>query len=433
MNRTKRFGLIACAVAVTFAAGAYAGGQGESKASGQKAKITLWSQFADPKSMDSGAIAFFKALENTRTRFPDVEIEHVGTGGEAYKQKIPVAGAANELPDMFFWWGGGTAEPFIKGNRVLALNDLASDGTLKRLVPGTTDNFVFGDKLYGLPIYISTAQLYVNKELFLNAGLKVPATWDELTTAIVALKAKGIIPIALGAKDRWPAMFWNAILDIRMGGVSAMNAALKKTGPFNTPEFVAAAKKFDELIKLGAFGDNYMGTSYDDSVNLFLTGKAAMIYMGAWVNGQIEADNSPVKGKVVPINVPAVPGGKGSSNDWHGGCGETFFMNANLKNKEQVWPVYKYFVETMAKEAFLAGSGSSAWLSESSDVAKMNILALQIGLLSAKATGFSYWWDQILTGNDTESMFGSLMQFIAGKSSPEQYAQELQTKISDRK
>ena len=87
----------------------------------------------------------------------------------------------------------------------------------------------------------------------------------------------------------------------------------------------------------------------------------------------------------------------------------------------------------MAKEAFLAGSGSSAWLSESSDVAKMNILALQIGLLSAKATGFSYWWDQILTGNDTESMFGSLMQFIAGKSSPEQYAQELQTKISDRK
>ena len=176
-----------------------------------------------------------------------------------------------------------------------------------------------------------------------------------------------------------------------------------------------------------------MGTTYDDAVNLFLTGKAGMLFMGAWVNGQIEADNSLVKGKVVPIKFPTIKGGKGDVDEWHGGCGETFFLNANTQNKELAWTVYKYFVETMAKEAFISGSGSSAWLGDPGDVSKINPLALEIGKLSSKATGFSYWWDQMLTGNDTELMFGSLMPFMAGKSTPEQYCKELQTKITASK
>ena len=92
-----RIGAIWCAIAVLMVAGVFA--------QTEKGSITLWSQFADPNSMDSGSIAFYKALAETKAHFPKVEIDHVGSGGEAYKQKIPVAGAANELPDMFFWWG----------------------------------------------------------------------------------------------------------------------------------------------------------------------------------------------------------------------------------------------------------------------------------------------------------------------------------------
>lgn len=84
----------------------------------------------------------------------------------------------------------------------------------------------------------------------------------------------------------------------------------------------------------------------------------------------------------------------------------------------------------MSKEVFLAGSGSSAWKVDVGDTSQMNPLALQIGELSSSATGFSYWWDQMLNGNDTESMFGSLMKFVAGKTTPEDYTKELQSKVN---
>jgi len=400
---------------------------------GEKLKIDMWSQFSDPNSKDGGFIGFYKALEATKAQFPDVEIEHTGIGGEAYKTKIKTASAADELPDIFFSWGGGFSQPFVAGKRILPLQDLVKDGTLDRLVPGTTDNFTFDGVLYGLPTNIATANLYVNTELFTSAGAPIPTTWDELIGAINALKANNITPIALGAKDRWPAMFWNSILDIRMGGTTAVNAALNKTGSFDTPEFQEASRKYKELLDLKAFGDNPLGTSYDDSINMFLTGKAAMLYMGAWVNGQINADDSQVKGKIDVVKFPELPGGKGSINDWHGGSGETFFLNAKVENVGRVWEVYKFFMETMAKEVFIAGSGSSAWKGDPGDTSKVDPLAIKIGQLSADATGFSYWWDQMLNGNDTESMFGSLMQFSAGKITPEQFNQELQSKINPGK
>lgn len=396
----------------------------------EKIKITMWSQFADPNSKDGGFVGFYKALEATKAKYPNVEIDHSGTGGEDYKTKIKAASAANELPDIFFAWGGGFSQPFVAGKRILAIDELAEDGTMDRIVPGTTDNFMYDGKLYGLPATIATANLYVNKEIFEQSGTKIPETWDELTAAVEAFKAKGITPIALGAKDRWPAMFWNAILNLRVGGMDASNAALKKTGSFDTPEFVEASNKYKELLDAKAFGEHMLGTSYDDSINMFLTGKAAMLYMGAWVNGQIEAEDSPVKGKVVPIKFPTIPGGKGNADEWFGGSGETFVINANIENKERVWEVYKFFMETMAKEVFLAGSGSSAWKGDVGDTSQVNPLALKIGELSASATGFTYWWDQMLTGNDAESMFGLLNKFLAGKLTPEEYTKELQTKVN---
>lgn len=395
----------------------------------EKLKITMWSQFADPNSKDGGFIGFYKALEATQAHFPDVEIEHLGFGGDTYKTKVQAASAADELPDIFYAWGGGFSQPFVAGGRILPLDDLIKDGTSEKLIEGTTGNFTFDGQLYGLPTTIASSQLYVNKELFEKAGTKVPETWDELAASVKALDAAGIQPVALGAKDRWPALFWNAILNIRMGGVDAMNAALAKKGSFDTPEFVQASAKLKELIDLGAFGEHYLGTSYDDSVNMFLSGKAAMLLMGAWVNGQIEADDSPVKGKVEAIKFPTIPEGKGNADEWYGGSGETFVINSKVENKEQVWEVYKYFIEAMAKEVFLAGSGSSAWKGEMGDTSQMNALAKQIGELSSTATGFSYWWDQMLAGNDSESMFSALMKFIAGKMSPEEYNKELQAKI----
>lgn len=82
-------------------ANANAGKTEKTPAAEEKLKITMWSQFADPNSKDGGFVGFYKALEATQAKFPNVEIEHVGVGGESYKTKVKAASAANELPDIF--------------------------------------------------------------------------------------------------------------------------------------------------------------------------------------------------------------------------------------------------------------------------------------------------------------------------------------------
>ncbi len=173
------------------------------------------------------------------------------------------------------------------------------------------------------------------------------------------------------------------------------------------------SKKFKELIDLKSFGKNYMGISYADSVNSFLTGQSAMLLMGSWVNSQIEADDSPAKGKVVPFKFPAIPRGKGNADEWYGGSGETFVINSKIENQAAIWEVYKYFIETMAREVFLAGSGSSAWKGDMGDTSKMSPFAKQIGELSAGASGF--------------------MSFAGGSLKPEAYNKELVSKIAPGK
>nr|WP_281011952.1 extracellular solute-binding protein [Pseudothermotoga thermarum] len=47
--------------------------------------------------------------------------------------------------------------------------------------------------------------LWYNKAIFEKYGLKPPTTFDEFFDVAEKLKARGIIPLALGTKDGWEA------------------------------------------------------------------------------------------------------------------------------------------------------------------------------------------------------------------------------------
>lgn len=85
---------------------------------------------------------------------------------------------------------------------------------------------------------------------------------------------------------------------IRMAGAEDFNAALNGTASYDTPELIEAAKLVQELAAKGGFGDSAMGTSEDDAVAAFKQGRAAMMFMGSWLNGDCEAEDAAVKGKI---------------------------------------------------------------------------------------------------------------------------------------
>lgn len=180
--------------------------------------INLWSQFSDPNSTDGNYIAFYEALDALKTAMPEVNVVHEGTEQEAYKVKMKTSMAANELPDVFFNWGSATIKPYVDAELVLPLNDYLDDATMSRLLGGTTDNFTFDGKIYGLPYSVAVASLYANTALFEQYGLTIPTNYEELVTAVETFKENGITPIALGENTLWPGLMIYGIMAIRMAG-----------------------------------------------------------------------------------------------------------------------------------------------------------------------------------------------------------------------
>lgn len=168
--------------------GSSGGAQGESDG---KIKLTLWDQSVG--NTDPSAKLLPEIVEKWNSEHPDIQVERTGTTGEQYKTKVKTSIAAGEAPDLFYGMGGGSfMQPYIKSGNVLEISSYLTDDIKERMGPGMAEAINMDGKIYTLPVYTHIANLYVNTELFEQAGAKVPTTYNELLDAVTKLKAAGI-------------------------------------------------------------------------------------------------------------------------------------------------------------------------------------------------------------------------------------------------
>lgn len=393
-----------------------------SNTSEQKITLKLWDIYT---SEDANKKSFEQAIKDWNDANPNVQIEAEATENEAYKTKIKTAISANEAPDIFFAWGAGFAQPFVEAGKVLPLDDYLNDGTKDKLTEGAFTYLTYNNKIYALPFFSSAGILYVNKEMFDKNGIKVPETYDDLLAAVKAFRAKGITPMAVGEKDKWPGMFYYDILALRQGGAQLSNDALSKKGSFEDPAFVGAADKLKQLIDAGAFDDAALGLTRDESEVPFIQGQIPMYYNGSWVAGSIEKDDSPTKGKIIAMNFPALTDGKGDKDEILGGSVDCFMVNANTKYKDEAAKAVKFISEAFAKHGYELGAAIPAW-KVSVDESKISPLTKQISGIIQKSKGNVIWWDTYLSGADADTHKDLVAKLFGKQITPEEFAKQMQ-------
>src|SRR5271168_3901045 len=274
---------------------------------GQKA---VWEQIAkDYNAEHKGVTVQFKYLEN-----------------EAFKAKLPTMLQSDDSrPALFYSWSGGVMQAQAKAG---FLKDISADvGAVQATMAATSvDAFKVDGKTVGLPFEVGEVAFYYNKKLFEKAGVKAEdiKSWDDFLSAVKKLKAAGIVPIVVGAGEKWPMHFYYSYLVMRIGGEHALaDAKAGKDGGFKNATFVEAGKRLRELAELEPFQPGYLQTSHAQSAGIFGDGKAAMDLMGQWLLG-IQAPFS-TSGKGLPeedigiLSFPIVAGGKGKATDTLGG------------------------------------------------------------------------------------------------------------------
>lgn len=379
---------------------------------------------------DGNAVAFGKALEAYKAIHPEVEIRIDSTENEAYKTKLKTAFSANEAPDVFFAWGAGFAEPLVNAGMVEVITDHLDPSAISDLDPYAASNFIYDGQLYGLPFVTWAGVLYCNEEMFLDAGVKLPETIDDLTVAIDGFRERGTVPMALGAKDAWTAMFYQNAATIRTAGKKLTEAALNKEVSYNTGAFIEGAQLVIDLIERGAFDEDTLALSTDEAKVSFLNGETPMIYQGSWMTAEIQNPLfSKVAGKVVAKNFPGIDGGD-YNNQLLGGAIDGLMMSKACNHKAEAAEFIAFVTKYMAKESFIQGSGLPAW---KVDVPEMEVdpLVSQIMDIVRASEGSVVAWDTYLSGNDAIWHLALIQELFAGNLSAEEFAKEMQ-KLNER-
>jgi len=386
-------------------------------------KLRIWNQWVDRTELVSNPLK--NAIREWNENNPQVQVDEFSWNGEQYKSKIKTALAAGDAPDLFYMWNGSFVGPFIEEGNILPIDSYLDDETLDKLYPGVLDACKYNGKIYSLPTYRFIASLYCNVELFKKANAKIPETYDELLESVKKLRAKGIVPIVVGEKDRWPGMYWYDILAMRQAGSTACRNALAVPALFDDQRYKDAADKLLQLVYNNAFNDDALNTSFNDMVDEFIHGKAAMMYQGNWVGADIEESSSTVKGKVIAVPFPTIQNGSGALTEIYGGVTDGYFININTKYKQEAVDVLKYISEKSAKEGHLSGAGLSCWKMNDLDKSQLSPLVKQTTKIMESGTSFISWWDTILPAADAETYKDLVAELFDRRLSSEEFVKRM--------
>jgi raffinose/stachyose/melibiose transport system substrate-binding protein len=270
-------------------------------------------------------------------------------------QKVQLLAAQKALPILYNTPAIDTLTQLEKQGEVLDLDaTLHQLGASSSVVPAAVSLMkqIYGNKFVTLPFELNIEGFWYNKQIFKANGLQPPKTWDDLVAIAAALKAKGIQPFAASGIQGWPITRLISGCLYRTLGPNAMTNVQSGKAKLTDPAYVAAAQAVADLGSKGYFGVGVSTLDYTPAESIFLTGKAAMFYMGSWVLADLASTKTDVIGEsnIGFFRFPNVKGGAGNSGQTPMNGGQTSSINA-LKYTPAVGDWLKYMVQNYGDTA----------------------------------------------------------------------------------
>ncbi|HEX3028532.1 MAG TPA: extracellular solute-binding protein [Clostridia bacterium] len=229
---------------------------------------------------------------NMEKEFPNVEVEFdLGGGGQDYANKLKAYNASGDMPDVWFSEqnlsqvvieAGNALDllPYVKESgfdKKFKLQDIVApdkDGKLYCVQPGADQYF--------------TPRLWYHKDIFKKYNLQTPKTFDELVKVCQTLKGKGIVPMSIVGKDGWtPNLHMLQTMIMAENPQVAIDMVNNKTD-FSNPVVKNALGRIQKLVQIGAFAPGVTNIDYGPAVEMYTSGKAAMLAMFTWEAGNLE-------------------------------------------------------------------------------------------------------------------------------------------------
>ena len=390
-RKTSRTTVVAIGLGIALAATGCAGssGAGGSSSGSSNGKVTL--TFWENATTGPGVQYWQDAAKAYHALHPNVTIKIQGVQNEDLDGKLQTALNSNSAPDIFLQRGGGKMQAMVDAGQIQALNLSATDKTNAGTAGVAVDSI--DGKVYAMPTDTQPEGVYYSKDLFKQAGIaSTPTTMDELEADVAKLKAIKVAPIAVGAKDAWPAAHWYYNFALRECSQGTM-AATAKSLKFDDACWTKAGDDLTSFLKVDPFQKGFLTASSQQgagsSAGQLANHKAAMELMGNWDPGTIASltpDQKPLP-DLGWFPFPAVTGGQGDPTAIMGGS-DGYSLSKNAP--KEAFGFLEFLVTKDQQEAFAKAFNSIPVNQAAQEVVtdSYNVSALQAFNKAAYATQF---------------------------------------------
>jgi raffinose/stachyose/melibiose transport system substrate-binding protein len=414
MKKLRSLAAIAIGAGVVLAAtGCAQSGNGDASSDTGKVTLTLW----DNSTTGPGQKFFADAAAAYHTAHPNVTVKVQSIQNEDLDGKLQTALNSNTAPDIFLQRGGGKMQAMVDAGQIQPLNLSAT--AQKNVGKAALAGESIDGNVYAVPFDFLPEGIYYSKDLFQKAGITgTPTTLDELDADVAKLKASGIDPIAVGAKDAWPAAHWYYNFALRECSQSTM-AKTAKSLKFTDKCWTKAGDDLASFVKTNPFNRGFLTTSAQQgagsSAGLVANHKAAMELMGGWDPGVMAGLTADQK---VPADLgwfpfPAIDGGKGKASALLGGIDG---YSVSKDAPKEATDFLEFLVTKDEQMAYAKAFNSIPVNKEAQSVVtdSYNVSALEA---FNKAAYASQYLDTLYGQNVGNAMNTAVVNLLAGKGS----------------
>lgn len=323
-------------------------------------------------------------------------------------------------PDVFMTLGGQKDQDMIDAGQLMDLTDKISD-TVKTQMAASLDSATYDGKIYGVPTTVQPGGIWYSKDLFAQAGItEVPTTWEELMDACQKLKDAGIDPIAVGAKDAWPAAHWYYWLSLRICSPDVYDESMANKD-FSAECWTAAGEKLQEINDAGYFNEGYLTTTAQQgassSAGLLANHKAAMELMGTWEPGVLK-DLTPDQQPMADLGFFAFPSVEGGEGEKGALMGAATSFGVNPEAPEIAIDFVNEMAEKEWQDKYATAFSTIPASAESQADVEDESLAGLIEALNA-SDGMKLWMDTSLGANIGTALNTGVVNMLSGTGTPE--------------
>jgi raffinose/stachyose/melibiose transport system substrate-binding protein len=287
MNKSVKSIVGAGAVAVVLAACGSSGGgstSGAAPSSADLSKVKYEGTVSVITRYAGDNAAFFERMKKDyEAAHPGVTVDLQQESDQGYKDKIKTLIASQSVPDVYFSWAGDYAEQFYDNGVALDLTNVIGPSTPwgSTMAPQALNAFAKDGKNFGVPLGLDAKYVLYNKALFAKAGVSVPQDLAGLLSACQSLKAKGVVPMAFGNKDGWPAIHYITQLNSYNVPPETLDKDYNpSTASWADPGYQKSLNQFKQILdQCTDTGKGANGADYYSERDSFGQGKAAMFYV----------------------------------------------------------------------------------------------------------------------------------------------------------